>query len=195
MGLAMTQETLNANHKLIIETELLPQLDALYGYAFHLTHNDEDAEDLVQDTYYRAVRSVSSYQPGTNAKAWLYQILKHSFINGYRKRSKQPTHVDYEEVSAFHNEDDSPYSSYDDLREEMFGNLIGDEVTRAINSLDEKFREVILLCDIDGFTYAEIAKIVGIPVNTVRTRLHRARTKLKEALKDYALSVGFRDNV
>lgn len=196
MGLVMTQETQNANHKRIIELELLPQLDALYGFAFHLTLNEKDAEDLVQDTFYRAVRSIHSYQSGTNAKAWLFQILKHVFINGYRKKSKRPTQVDYEEVSNFHREDDSPYSSYDDLREEMFGQMMGDEVTLAVNKLDVKFRIVILLCDIEGFSYAEIAKILDTPINTVRTRLHRARIKLKEELRDYALSLGFKgDNI
>jgi RNA polymerase sigma factor (sigma-70 family) len=190
--MVMTNDT-KAKHDKIFEEELLPQIDALYNFAFHLTYNEEDANDLVQETYLKAYRFIDKYHVGTNAKAWLFKILKNAFINLYRKKSKQPTRVDYEEVITYHDEDDTQYSSYLDLREEMFQHMMGDEVTTAINALPVDFRTVILLCDIEGFTYEEISKITDIPIGTVRSRLHRARNMLKERLKTYAESQGFQD--
>lgn len=192
--IAMTNEKLTDEQKnRIFEEEFLPQIEALYNFAFHLTYDEEDANDLVQDTYLKAFRFIEGYERGTNAKAWLFKILKNAFINEYRKKSKQPTKVDYEEIVAFQDEDDSKYSSYMDLREEMFQNMMGDEVTNAINTLPVDFRTVILLCDIEGFTYEEISKIIDIPIGTVRSRLHRARNMLKEILKEYAESLGYED--
>ena len=177
----------------IFEVEFMPQIDALYTFAFHLTLNEEDANDLVQETYLKAFRFIEKYHEGTNAKAWLFKILKNAFINQYRRKSKQPTRVDYEEIVNYHDEEDSQYSSYLDLREDMFQHMMGDEVTDAINSLPVDFRVVILLCDIEGFTYEEIAKIIDIPIGTVRSRLHRARNMLKEKLKAYAESLGYKN--
>ncbi len=177
----------------IFEQEFLPQIDALYTFAYHLTYNEEDANDLVQETYLKAYRFIENYKEGTNAKAWLFKILKNAFINQYRKKSKQPTKVDYEEIVNYHDEEDTSYSSYMDLREEMFQVMMGDEVTNAINSLPVDFRVVILLCDIEGFTYEEISKIIDIPIGTVRSRLHRARNMLKEKLQEYAGSLGYKD--
>ncbi len=190
----MAQEHRNTAHlDKVFETEFLPQIDALYTFAFHLTLNEEDANDLVQETYLKAYRFIEKYHEGTNAKAWLFKILKNAFINQYRRKSKQPTRVDYEEVVNYHDEEDSQYSSYIDLREDMFQYMMGDEVTEAINILPVDFRVVILLCDIQGFTYEEISKIIDIPIGTVRSRLHRARNMLKEKLKEYAESLGYRD--
>ena len=104
-------------HDSIFEEEFLPQIDALYNFAYHLCYNEEDANDLVQETYLKAYRFIDKYDEGTNAKAWLFKILKNAFINQYRKRSKQPTRVDYEEVISYHDEEDTSYSSYLDLRE------------------------------------------------------------------------------
>lgn len=177
----------------VFEEEFLPQIDALYNFAYHLTYNEEDSNDLVQETYLKAYRFIDNYREGTNAKAWLFKILKNAFINNYRKKSKQPTKVDYEEVVTYHEEDDSQLTSYMDLREEMFEHMMGDEVTNAINALPVDFRTVILLCDIEGFTYEEISKIVDIPIGTVRSRLHRARNMLKEKLGEYANSLGYQD--
>jgi len=186
-------KNINRRNDKIFEEEFLPQIDALYTFAYHLTYNEEDANDLLQETYLKAYRFIDNYHAGTNAKAWLFRILKNAFINQYRKKSKQPTKVDYEEVINYHDEEDTSYSSYLDLREEMFQGMMGDEVTNAINSLPVDFRVVILLCDIEGFTYEEIAKIVHIPIGTVRSRLHRARNMLKEKLKAYAESLGYKD--
>jgi len=177
----------------VFEEEFLPQIDALYNFAYHLTYSEEDANDLVQEAYMKAYRFINNYEVGTNAKAWLFRILKNAFINDYRKKNKQPTKVDYEEIVNYHNEEDTNYSSYDDLRTEMFDKMMGDEVTIAINSLPVDFRTVILLCDIEGFTYEEISKIINVPIGTVRSRLFRSRNMLKEKLKEYAAQYGYSD--
>jgi len=192
------QEEENEHHvtpeqRSIFENELLPQIDALYNFAFHLCYNEEDANDLVQETYLKAFRFIDKYIQGTNAKAWLFKILKNAFINQYRKKSKRPTRVDYEDIVSYHDNDDASFSEFTDLRQELFESMMGDEVTIAINSLPMDFRTVILLCDIEGFTYEEIAKIIDIPIGTVRSRLHRARKMLKEKLKEYAASLGYKD--
>ncbi len=178
----------------IFELELLPHADALNTFAYHLTYNDADANDLVQEAFLKAYRFIDKYEVGSNAKAWLFKILKNAFINNYRKKSKQPTKVDYEEIVSYHDgENDTNYASYMDLREEMFQHMMGDEVTIAINKLPVDFRTVILLCDIEGFTYEEISKIIDIPIGTVRSRLHRARNLLKATLRDYAVEMGYED--
>ena len=178
----------------IFEKELMPFADALKTFAYHLTYDEADAEDLVQDTLLKAYKSIERYESGTNAKAWLFKILKNGFINDYRRRVKQPNKVDYEEIVAYQDEEESsPLTSYVDLREEMFDNLMGDEVTRALNELAEEFRTVILLADVEEFTYEEIAKILEIPIGTVRSRLFRARNLMKEKLKGYAESFGYED--
>ena len=175
----------------IFEKEFFPHADALYNFAYHLTYNDEDANDLVQETYLKAYRFAESYEKGTNAKAWLFKILKNAFINEYRRKSKQPTKVDYEDVITYQDAEDTNFSGNVDLRQEIFQGMIGDEVTRAINSLPVDFKTVILLCDIEGFTYEEIAKIIDIPIGTVRSRLHRSRQMLKEMLTKYARKLGY----
>jgi len=155
----------------VFEEEFLPQIDALYNFAYHLTYSEEDANDLVQEAYMKAYRFINNYEVGTNAKAWLFRILKNAFINDYRKKNKQPTKVDYEEIVNFHNEEDTNFSSYDDLRTEMFDKMMGDEVTIAIN------------------------KIINVPIGTVRSRLFRSRNMLKEKLREYAAQYGYSDNI
>lgn len=190
----MTDEnTTNELYDKIFEDEFMPQIEALYNFAFHLTYNEADANDLVQETYLKAYRFIGKYDQGTNAKAWLFKILKNAFINEYRKKSKRPTQVDYEEIVTFHGEDDSNFSGHLDLREELYQGMIGDEVTNAINALPVDFRVVILLCDIENFKYEEISKIINVPIGTVRSRLHRARNLLKEKLREYAKSLGYND--
>jgi len=193
--LLMTQKTQEMqNYERIFEEEFYPHADALYNFAYNLTYNEEDANDLVQETYMKAFRFIDKYMEGTNAKAWLFKILKNGFINQYRKKSKRPSQVDYEEVINFHREEEgSNLSGHIDLREEIYQNMMGDEVTTAVNGLPVDFRTVILLCDIEGFTYEEISKIMDIPIGTVRSRLHRSRNMLKEKLKGYASSHGFED--
>jgi RNA polymerase sigma-70 factor (ECF subfamily) len=189
-------EVINSEKKrkdYLFEKEFLPHIDALYNFGYHLTYNEDDANDLVQETYLKAYRFIDSYEQGTNAKAWLFKILKNGFINDYRKKVKQPNKVDYEEIGAYHDQEDTKFVGTVDLRQEIFQDMIGDEVTKAINSLPVDFRTVILLCDVEGFTYEEIAKIINIPIGTVRSRLHRARNMLKEVLRDYARSMGYKE--
>ena len=189
----MPKKPANTTNDTIFEKELLPHVGALQTFAYHLTYNQEDADDLVQETYLKAYRFIDKYEKGTNAKAWLFKILKNAYINEYRKRVKQPTKVDFEDIVAFHDTDDDRVSGYSDLREEIFLHMMGDEVTSAINSLPLDFRTVILLCDIEGFTYEEIAAIIDVPIGTVRSRLFRARNLLKEKLTVYAQEHGYTD--
>ena len=173
------------------EREFMVHLDALYNFGYRLTYNDADANDLVQDTLMKAYRFFDSYEQGTNAKAWLFRILKNSFINDYRKKSKQPAQVDYQEVENFYNSDGKEVDITVDLRVEAVQGMIGDEIMLALNELDIDFRTIIILSDLEGFKYDEMAKILDIPVGTVRSRLHRARNLLKNSLKDYAQNMGY----
>ncbi len=171
--------------------EFLPFVDALYNFAYRLVLNEDDANDLVQDSYLKAFRFFDSYQPGTNAKAWMFRILKNSFINDFRKKSKEPGKIDYNEVEKTYNSDEVQSNRTVDLRVETEKDRIGDEIANALNNLDVDFRTAVILCDIEGFTYEEMAKILDIPIGTVRSRLHRARNLLKEKLKDYAKTMGY----
>ena len=180
-------------NQIVFEEELFPHMDALKTFAYHLSYNEEDANDLVQETYMKAHRFIEKYDSGTNAKAWLFKILKNAYINEYRKKSKRPKKVDFEDIISYQNSDTASSSKYTDLRQEIFENMMGDEVTIAINALPIDFRTVILLCDIEGFTYEEISKIIDVPIGTVRSRLFRARNMLKEKLRNYAEKLGYED--
>ncbi len=175
----------------IFDLEFMPHIDSMYNFAFRLTFDEDDAKDLVQDTYLKAFRFINSFEQGTNAKAWLFRILKNSFINDYRKKSKQPAKIDYQEVETYYNSDDVDYSITSDLRVDAVKDMLGDEISNALNSLAVDFRTVIILCDLEGFTYEEMAKILDIPIGTVRSRLHRARNLLKEKLRSYAQNMGY----
>jgi RNA polymerase sigma factor (sigma-70 family) len=177
----------------IFETEFLPHIDAMYNFAFRITYDEDAAKDLLQDTYYKAYKFIESFQTGTNAKAWLFRILKNSFINEFRKKNKEPVKVDYQDVETYYNSDDVNEVITSDLRVEVLQDMLGDEVSNALNALAVDFRIVIILCDLEGFTYEEMSKILDIPIGTVRSRLHRARNLLREKLKSYAKSMGFND--
>ena len=163
--------------------------------ALQLSRHPDEASDLVQETYLKAYRFFDYFEQGTNAKAWLFRILKNSFINDFRKKSKQPAKVDYNEVESYYNTDDvegeGEMAATSDMRSQAVKELIGDEVASALNSLPVDFRTVIILCDLEGFTYEEMAKILDIPIGTVRSRLHRARNFLKEKLEKYAKTMGY----
>jgi RNA polymerase sigma factor (sigma-70 family) len=175
----------------VFNNEFLPHIKSMYNFGFRLTLDRDDAKDLVQDTYLKAYRFIESFQKGTNAKAWLFRILKNSFINDYRKKSKEPNKVDYQEVETYYNSEEVDRQITPDLRVESLNNMIGDEISNALNSLDVDFKTVIILCDLEGFKYEEMAKILDIPIGTVRSRLHRARNLLKEKLGEYAKSMGY----
>ncbi|MCC5934610.1 MAG: sigma-70 family RNA polymerase sigma factor [Candidatus Cyclonatronum sp.] len=171
--------------------EMLPHLDAIYNFALRLTADPNDAEDLVQDTIVKAFRFFSSYEKGTNAKAWLFRILKNSYINNYRKKSKQPHQVDYSEVSQYYESVRSEQSETTDLEDLMYREMMDDDVTTALTELPEDFRTVVLLCDVEGFTYEEIANMLDVPIGTIRSRLHRGRNLLRVRLTEYAEKRGF----
>lgn len=177
----------------IFNQEFMPHINSMYNFAYRLTLDADDAKDLLQDTYLKAFRFIDSFQQGTNAKAWLFRILKNSFINDYRKKSKEPSKVDYQEVETFYNSEDVNRQITPDLRVEALRDMIGDEISIALNSLDVDFRTVIILCDLEGFKYEEMAKILDIPIGTVRSRLHRARNLLKEKLSEYARKMGYKN--
>ena len=177
----------------IFNNEFLPHIKSMYNFGYRLTLDQDDAKDLVQDTYLKAYRFIESFQKGTNAKAWLFRILKNSFINDYRKKTKEPAKVDYQEVETYYNSEDVDRQITPDLRVESLKDMIGDEISNALNSLDVDFRTVIILCDLEGFKYEEMAKILDIPIGTVRSRLHRARNLLKEKLALYAKSMGYKN--
>jgi RNA polymerase sigma factor (sigma-70 family) len=154
-----------AEREELFNTEFLPSIRALYNFAFRLTLDSDDARDLVQETYLRAYRFIDSFTKGTNAKAWLFRILKNGFINDYRKKRREPAKVDYQEVEEYYNSEDTGKTITPDLRVDMLRNLIGDEISNALNSLDVEFKTVIILCDLEGFKYEEIAAACTVPVS------------------------------
>jgi RNA polymerase sigma-70 factor (ECF subfamily) len=170
------------------EREALVHLDALYRVALRLTSNPSDANDLVQETMLKAYRSWHQYQQGTNAKGWLLTILRHAFINEYRRRSRRPETVDLDAIE--------PFAVFDELQDEdpqarFFDQIVDDEVLRAIDALPEQFREAVVLSDVEGMSYEEVARILGVPIGTVKSRLFRARRLLQAKLYEYAVSMGY----
>ncbi|MBO6584996.1 MAG: sigma-70 family RNA polymerase sigma factor [Gracilimonas sp.] len=173
------------------DEEIIPHMDALYNFALRLTTDPNDAEDLVQDTIVKAYRFFSSYEKGTNAKAWMFRILKNSFINNYRKTSKKPSQVDYDEVSSYYESIRAERTDTSDLESLMFREMMDDDLSNALKRLPEDFRTVVLLCDVDGYTYEEIANMLDVPIGTIRSRLHRGRNLLKTELLEYAKTRGY----
>lgn len=181
-----------AEKQALFDNEFMPHMRSMYNFGYRLTLNSDDDQDLVQDTYLKAYRFIDSFQKGTNAKAWLFRIMKNSFINDYRKKRKEPNKVDYQEVEAYYNSEDVDRQITPDLRVDVLQGMLGDEISNALNALDVDFRTVIILCDLEGFKYEEMAKILDIPIGTVRSRLHRARNLLKEKLTEYARQMGYK---
>jgi RNA polymerase sigma-70 factor (ECF subfamily) len=173
------------------EQVAIPHRPFLYNYALHLTMDSEDAKDLVQDTLLKAYRFWDKFEKGTNIKGWLYQIMKNSYINLYRKKTKEPHKVEYDESKYNY----TPFrkDSFDltSLMEKSYDQAFGDEVASSLESLPDIFKNVVLLCDVEDFTYAEIAEMTDCPVGTVRSRLHRGRKHLQKGLYDYAINHGY----
>src|SRR5437868_5868932 len=175
------------------ESEALTYIDALYRTALRMTRSEADAEDLVQETYIRALRFREQFAPGTNLKAWLFRILTNTFINAYRKRARQPQTSELEDVDEFSlyrrmSQDGSAGSTSDPEREFLDG-IVSTEVKEALEALPEKFRTTVLL-DVEGFSYKEIAELLGIPIGTVMSRLHRGRKFLQQRLYEVAKERG-----
>jgi RNA polymerase sigma-70 factor (ECF subfamily) len=185
---ALTRATKDKQEE--FQAEALPHMDVLYNYALRTTGNEDDARDLLQETYLKAYRFWDKYERGTNIRAWLFRIMKNSYINRYRKETREPDTVDYAEVENFYDSIRSEATDTNDLQEKLFGSLLGDEVTKALESLPEDFRTVVILCDIEGLTYEEIAEFIDRPIGTVRSRLHRGRKLLQAKLFQYAKQRG-----
>ena len=173
------------------EAEAIPHMDSLYNFALRMTGDTDDANDLIQETYLKSFRFFDKFEKGTNCKAWLFRIMKNTYINSYRKNVKEPDKVDYEEIENFYENIKSSWSNTSHLEKDLYDNLLDDEISEAVNSLPEDFRTVIMLCDIEGLSYEEIADFVNCPVGTVRSRLHRARKLLYSKLYQYASDKGF----
>jgi RNA polymerase sigma-70 factor (ECF subfamily) len=175
------------------EQEFFPYLKQLHGFAFHLANDEDEANDLVQDTFLKAYRFMDSFEPGTNTKAWLFRILKNTFINEYRRKANLPNHVSLD--VTYHKDDGEKYEDVVEVLDNLdyYQHLIGDEVAKAMGALQDDFREIIVLSDLEEFSYEEIAGILNIPVGTVRSRLFRARNALKEMLREYGRKHGFKD--
>lgn len=169
--------SLNSN---VFEEEFLFQIDVLYIFVYYLIYNEEDVNDFVQEIYFKVYCFIDSYNVGINVKVWLFCIFKNVFINQYWKKSKQFIQVDYEEIINYYDEEDLSLMFYYDFREEMFQGMMGDEVINVINVLLVDFCVVILFCDVEGFMYEEIFKIVDIFIGMVCFCLYWARNMLKE---------------
>jgi RNA polymerase sigma-70 factor (ECF subfamily) len=173
------------------ETEVIPYTDALKSFALKMTNDTDDADDLLQDTLMKAFRFFDKFEKGTNMKAWLFQIMKNSFINNYRKTSKEPNKVDYEDVQNFYENIKSEDVKSQHYQSDAFSDVLDDEITSALSKLPDDFRTIVFLSDVEGYTYEEIADFVDCPIGTVRSRLHRARKMLYSLLYEYALEKGF----
>ena len=173
------------------QSETLPHQNALYNFALKMARNSDDAQDLVQETYYKAYRSYHQFENATNSKAWMFMILKNTFINNYRKLQREPGKVDYDEIEEFYENIKSNQARDNNLDFDFYNNLFDDELSTALARLPVKMRQVYLLCDLEGYTYEEIAELVDIPIGTVRSRLHRARKLLQDALFGYAKLNGY----
>ena len=170
------------------ERDAMQYLDQLYGAALRMTRNPADAEDLVQDTYVKAFASFHQFTPGTNLKAWLYRILTNTYINTYRKRQRQPQTSGGDQIEDWQLARAEAHTS-DGLRTaemDALDRMPDSVVTEAMNALSPDFRLAVYLADVEGFSYKEIAEIMGTPIGTVMSRLNRGRNQLRTALADYA---------
>ena len=174
------------------ESDALQYMNQLYSAALRYTKNPSDAQDLVQDTYAKAYVSFHQFEPGTNLKAWLYRILTTTFINTYRKDQRRPQLSD-QELEDWQIADASSHTSDQGKSAEdvVLENLPDSDIKRALAEIPEEFRIAVYLADVEGFSYKEIAEIVGVPTGTVMSRLHRGRKQLREKLTDYARELGY----
>lgn len=165
-------------------------LNGLFGAALRLTRNRANAEDVLQETFLRAWRSFHTFRPGTNARAWMHRILMNAYIDGYRKSAREPEIVDQDDVDEFYLyskvQESEEYRRAGNPEEAFLATLMDADVKGALDGLPEPFRIAVILADLQGFSYKEIAEILNIPIGTVMSRLHRGRRQLQVALWEYA---------
>jgi RNA polymerase sigma-70 factor, ECF subfamily len=173
----------------VFEDTAVPHMDAMYRTALRLTRNEKDAEDLLQETFLRAYKSFHQFQLGTNIKAWLFKIMTNLHINRYQKQARRPTKLSYEDLEEFYlyNQllEKEIILNSNNVEEEVLNSFLDTEVKEAIEKLPWEFRITVVLADIEGFRYQEIADILNCPIGTVRSRLSRGRRLLEKYLWDY----------
>jgi RNA polymerase sigma-70 factor (ECF subfamily) len=172
--------------------EAMQYAPQLYSAALRMTRNSADAEDLVQETFLKAYRSFASFQDGTNLRAWLFRILTNTFINTYRAKQRRPVETDLDDVEDLYmyKRIGALQSASRSAEDQMFDLFTDDEVKRSLEELPESFRLPVLLADVEGFAYKEIAEMLDIPIGTVMSRLHRGRKAMQKRLMDYAQARG-----
>lgn len=174
------------------EKACISHLDALYAGALKLTRSDTDAEELVQDTFVKAFRFAHKFEWGTNLKAWLFRIQSNTFINDYRHKGHERRYQERAATESIYDEvlDTEARAFASDPEKHAFNKFLGEELERAIDNLPDDFRLVVVLTDLQGFSYKEVAEILGCPIGTVMSRLHRARRMLQRELIDFAVDAG-----
>jgi RNA polymerase sigma-70 factor, ECF subfamily len=173
------------------EQTTLPHRTLLYNYAFYITRNSDDANDLLQETFLKAFRFWHNFENGTNVKAWLYRIMKNSYINYYRKETREPKKVEYKEYHLPYDTIQETSFAHKHVLNKTYDEIFGDEIARSLQSLNDSFRDIIVLSDIEGLSYEEIANTIDCPIGTVRSRLHRGRKLLRKKLFAYAKANGY----
>ena len=189
-----TKNTVLPNERqLEFDSLIQPHLNSLYSTALRMTHNQNDAEDLVQETMYKAFRAFDQFQRNTNFRAWAFRILVNTYITAYRKAIRQPTKVSYDDLEEFYlyKKLDESLSLQENSKEDFLENLFEDDVKDALENLPYQFRLVVLLCDVEGFSYNELANIIDAPLGTVMSRLYRGRKLLQRYLWGYAKKRGY----
>lgn len=174
--------------------EAVPQMTALRNFALKLCKNEQYSKDLVQDTMLKACAAFHTYERGTNCRAWLFQICKNSFINDYRRKRLEPVPVDFQDDGAqskWDAERDSTRLLNDHQEVDSHASVLGDEVAASLSALPPDYQTALVLCDIEGYSYEEIAEFMQAPIGTIRSRIHRGRRMLAGKLKDYAVNNGY----